>query len=79
MHPVLAVTALPADAALGALVALVEVGIDEVQVAHHDAGAVEGLVGRLQSAQMKSIVANDATPADLKKYGLEWDERYIWD
>jgi hypothetical protein len=36
-----------------------------------DFGAVEGLIGRLQTAQMKSIVANDPTPADLKKYGLE--------
>ena len=36
-----------------------------------DFGAVEGLVGRLQTAQMKSIVSTDATPADLKKYGLD--------
>jgi uncharacterized protein DUF4340 len=36
-----------------------------------DFGAVEGLIGRLQSAQMKSIAAPDATPADLKKYGLD--------
>jgi Domain of unknown function (DUF4340) len=36
-----------------------------------DFGAVEGLIGRLQSAQMKSIVSSEATPADLKKYGLE--------
>jgi hypothetical protein len=39
-----------------------------------DFGAVEGLIGRLQSAQMKSIVADQATPADLKKYGLEKPE-----
>lgn len=36
-----------------------------------DFGAVEGLIGRVQSAQMKSIVANEPTPADLKKYGLD--------
>jgi hypothetical protein len=36
-----------------------------------DGGAVEGLLGRLQSAQMKSFVAADPKPADLKKYGLE--------
>jgi Domain of unknown function (DUF4340) len=39
--------------------------------ARADFGAVEGLMGRLQSAQMKSITADDAAPADLKKYGLE--------
>ena len=36
-----------------------------------DFGSVEGLIGRLQSAQMKSIVTTDATPADLKKYGFD--------
>jgi uncharacterized protein DUF4340 len=36
-----------------------------------DFGTVEGLVGRLQTAQMKSIVASDPTPADVKKYGLD--------
>jgi len=36
-----------------------------------DFGSVEGLVGRLQSAQMKSIVPGEPTPADLKKYGLD--------
>src|SRR6266511_13442 len=35
-----------------------------------DSGSVEGLLGRLQSAQMKSIVG-EPTPADLKKYGLD--------
>jgi hypothetical protein len=34
-----------------------------------DYGTVEGLVGRLQSAQMKAITAPDA--ADLKPYGLD--------
>jgi hypothetical protein len=36
-----------------------------------DFGSVEGLIGRLQTAQMKSIVADTASPADLKKYGLD--------
>ena len=36
-----------------------------------DFSAVEGLVGRLQSAQMKAIVTPEPTPADLKKYGLD--------
>ena len=36
-----------------------------------DFGTVEGLVGRLQTAQMKSIASDNATPADLKKYGLD--------
>ncbi len=36
-----------------------------------DFGAVEGLIGRLQSAQMKSIVPGEPGPADLKKYGLD--------
>jgi hypothetical protein len=36
-----------------------------------DFGSVEGLVGRLQTVQMKSIASDNATPADLKKYGLD--------
>jgi hypothetical protein len=36
-----------------------------------DYGAVEGLLGKLQSAAMKSIVTDAAVPADLKKYGLD--------
>jgi hypothetical protein len=36
-----------------------------------DFGAVEGLVGRLQTVQMKSIVTNEPSAADLKKYGLD--------
>jgi hypothetical protein len=36
-----------------------------------DFSAVEGLIGRLISAQMKSIVSDNASPADLKKYGLD--------
>ena len=36
-----------------------------------DFGTVEGLVGKIQSAQMKSMVGDAATPADLKKYGLD--------
>jgi hypothetical protein len=36
-----------------------------------DYGTVEGLLGRLQSAAMKSIATETASPADLKKYGLD--------
>src|SRR5262249_19374786 len=36
-----------------------------------DPTATEGLIGKVQSAQMKSIVSEDASPADLKKYGLD--------
>lgn len=36
-----------------------------------DFGAVEGLISRVQTAQMKSIVTSEATPADLKKFGLD--------
>jgi len=42
-----------------------------------DFGSVEGLVGRLQSAQMKSIAADQASPADLKKYGLDKPEATV--
>jgi len=37
-----------------------------------DFGSVEGLVGKIQSAQMKSIASNgEPSAADLKKYGLD--------
>lgn len=36
-----------------------------------DYGSVEGLIGRLQTVQMKSIVTSEASAADLKKYGLD--------
>jgi hypothetical protein len=36
-----------------------------------DSAATEGLIGKVQSAQMKSIVAENASAADLKKYGLD--------
>jgi hypothetical protein len=36
-----------------------------------DFSAVEGLIGRLMSAQMKSIASDSPSPADLKKYGLD--------
>ncbi len=39
--------------------------------ARADTSAAEGLIGRLETAQMKSIVTDEATPADLKKYGLD--------
>jgi hypothetical protein len=42
-----------------------------------DYGSVEGLVGRLQTIQMKSIASDQASPADLKKYGLEKPEATV--
>jgi Domain of unknown function (DUF4340) len=36
-----------------------------------DLGAAEGLIGKVQSAQMKSIVAENVVSTDLKKYGLD--------
>ena len=39
--------------------------------ARADYGAIEGLIGRVQSASMKTIAADAASPADLKKYGLD--------
>jgi uncharacterized protein DUF4340 len=39
-----------------------------------DFGSVEGLIGRLQSAQMKSMAADEPSTADLKKYGLDKPE-----
>jgi hypothetical protein len=42
-----------------------------------DFGSVEGLLGRLQTLQMKSIVKSDPTPADLKTYGLDKPEQSI--
>jgi hypothetical protein len=35
------------------------------------------LVGRLQSVQMKSLVTENAAPADLKKYGLDKPEATV--
>jgi hypothetical protein len=39
--------------------------------ARADFGTVEGLIGRLQTARMKSLVAENASAADLKKYGFD--------
>lgn len=39
--------------------------------ARADGSAVEGLISRVETAQMKSIVTSEPTPADLKKYGLD--------
>src|SRR5215831_6137162 len=39
--------------------------------ARADLSAVEGLIGRLESAQMKSIIPGEPSSADLKKYGLD--------
>ena len=36
-----------------------------------DFGSVEGLIGKVQTAQMKSIASDAPTSADLKKYGLD--------
>ena len=39
--------------------------------ARADYGSVEGLIGRLQTTGMKSIVSDNPTPAELKQYGLD--------
>src|SRR6476620_10009607 len=39
--------------------------------ARADLSAVEGLVGKVEGAQMKSVVSAEPAPADLKKYGLD--------
>lgn len=39
--------------------------------ARADSGTVEAIVGRLETAQMKSVATETPTPADLKKFGLE--------
>jgi hypothetical protein len=39
--------------------------------ARADFSAVEGMVGRVQSARMKSFVTNEASADDLKQYGLD--------
>jgi len=39
--------------------------------ARADLSAVEGLVGKIEGAQMKSVVSAEPEPADLKKYGLD--------
>ena len=40
-------------------------------LAKADTGLMEGVIGRLQAAQMKALVATEASAADLKKYGLD--------
>jgi hypothetical protein len=45
--------------------------------ARADFSALEGLLGHLESLQMKSIVATDPLPADLKKYGLDKPEATV--
>jgi hypothetical protein len=42
-----------------------------------DFGSVEGLVGRLQSAQMKALIADQPSPDELKKYGLDKPEATV--
>ena len=39
--------------------------------ARADFGTVEAIVGRLETAQIKSVATETPTPADLKKFGLE--------
>lgn len=39
--------------------------------ARADFSAVEGVLGRVEGAQMKSVVTTAATPADLEKYGFD--------
>jgi uncharacterized protein DUF4340 len=39
--------------------------------ARADFSAVDGLVGRVETAQMKSIVTENPKPEDLRKYGLD--------
>ena len=42
--------------------------------ARADFGAVEGLIGRVQTARMRSLVTNEPSAAELKKYGLDKPE-----
>lgn len=39
--------------------------------ARADSTAVESLIARIETAQMKTIATEQATPADLRKYGLD--------
>lgn len=39
--------------------------------ARADGSTVESLISRVETAQMKSVVTEQATPADLKKFGLD--------
>jgi Domain of unknown function (DUF4340) len=36
-----------------------------------DYGSIDGLLGRIQTAAVKSVVSENAGPADLKKFGLD--------
>jgi hypothetical protein len=45
--------------------------------ARADPGLVEALVGSLETAQMKSVAAESATPGDLKKFGLDRPEATV--
>jgi hypothetical protein len=69
------VDGLTLDASGGKPVEIVKDGedwkLEKPVAAKADFGAVEGLIGRLQTVQMKSIASDNPTPADLKKYGLE--------
>lgn len=45
--------------------------------ARADYGAVEGLIGKIESARMKAITSNDGNAADLKKSGLDKPEATV--
>jgi len=45
--------------------------------ARADFSAVDGLIGRVESAQMKSIVTSSPSPADLKTYGFDKPQAVI--
>jgi hypothetical protein len=42
-----------------------------------DYSSSEAIIGRIESAQMKSIVADNVSPADLRKYGLDRPEAQV--
>jgi Domain of unknown function (DUF4340) len=45
--------------------------------ARADYSSSEAILGRIESAQMKSIVAENVAPADLKQYGLDKPEAQV--
>ncbi|MGE5361819.1 MAG: DUF4340 domain-containing protein [Bacteroidales bacterium] len=49
--------------------------LKEPVAARADYGSVEGLIGRLQTAQMKALVSTD--PKDVKEYGLDKPETKV--
>jgi len=62
--------------AAGKAVELVKEGSNDWKLtkplaARADFSAVDGLVGRVQTLQMRSVESTDPSPADLKKFGLD--------